>query len=93
MERKILHRPGNFKLNAKERMFISWQTFEGFQIAVHSVIEGVNFLLKEDIEYVLTERFCQDPLEEYLGNQRNIGNRSDNPDLYEFGYNNSTIRI
>ena len=90
---QISHRPGNFTSNAKGRMFISWQTFESFQIIVHSVIECVKFLLKEGMEYVLTERFCQDPLEEYFGNQRKIRNRSDNPDLYQFGYNDNTIRV
>ena len=66
-------------------MFISWQTFEGFKITVYSIIECVQFLLSEGMQYVLSERFCQDPLEEYFGNQRKIGNR--------FGYNDNTIRI
>ncbi|KAK3727599.1 hypothetical protein QZH41_005923 [Actinostola sp. cb2023] len=45
------------------------------------------------MEFVLTERFCQDPVEEYFGKQRKIGRRSDNPDIHRFGYNNNTIRI
>ena len=45
------------------------------------------------MEFVLTERFCQDPVEEYFGNQRGLGRRSDNPDLKTFGYNDNTIRI
>ena len=43
--------------------------------------------------YVLTERFFQDPLEDYFGNQRTLGRRSDNPDIQQFGYNNNAIRI
>ena len=42
------------------------------------------------MEYVLTERFCQDPVEEYFGDQ---SRRCDNPDLRAFGYNDNTIRI
>ena len=74
-------------------MFISWQTYEGFQISVFSVIETTKFLLQEGMEFVLTERFCQDPAEEYFGNQRKLGRGSDNPDISSFGYNNNTIRI
>ena len=74
-------------------MFLSWQTHEGFQISVHSAIEVTKFLLQEGMEFVLTERFCQDPVEEYFGSQRKLGRRSDNPDIRTFGYNSNTIRI
>ena len=73
-------------------MFISWQTYEGLQISVFSVIEATKFVLQEGMEFVLIERFCQDPAEEYFGNQRKLGRRSDNPDISSFGYNNNTIR-
>ena len=74
-------------------MFLSWQTHEGFEITIHSAIECTKFLLQEGMEFVLTERFCQDPVEEYFGNQRKLGRRSDNPDIHQFGYNANTIRI
>ena len=74
-------------------MFLSWQTYGGFNITVHSAIEVVRFLLEEGMEFVLTERFCGDPVEEYFGKQRQLGRRSDNPDIHQFGYNSSTIRI
>ena len=86
-------RPGNFTQNARARMFISWQTYEGLRITTYSMIEVVKFLLQEGFEQVLTERFCQDPVEEYFGNQRKLGRRSDNSDLAQFGYNDNTIRI
>jgi len=41
---------------------------------------------------VLTERFCQDPLENYFGRQRSMGARKDNPSLRDVGYNDNTIR-
>ena len=44
------------------------------------------------MQYVLTERFCQDSVEEYFGNQRKFGQRIDNPEI-AFGYNNNTIRV
>lgn len=86
-------RPGNFTKNARARMFLPRQTYEGFKITVYSVNEATKFLLSEGMEYVLTERFCQDPVEEYFGNQRKLGRRNDNPDVYSFGYNDNSIRI
>ena len=89
----IQSRAGDFTLNARSRMFISWQTFEGFKITTHAVIEAIKYLLQQGAEFVLSERFCQDPLEEYFGNQRQLGRRSDMPDMFKFGYNDNTIRI
>lgn len=89
----VANRPGEYTNNARSKMFLSWQTYEGLKITVHSVVEATKFLLNEGMEYVLTERFCQDPLEEYFGNQRKLGRRSDNPDMRQFGYNNNTIRV
>ena len=81
----IQNRPGNYTQNDRARMFLSWQTHEGFEITVHSAIECTKFLLQEGMEFVLTERFCQDPVEEYFGNQRKLGRRSDNPDSTNLG--------
>ena len=53
-----------------------------------------SFLLSEGMEFVLTERFCQDTVEQYfIGNQRSLAGRSENPNLYEFGYNDNAIFI
>lgn len=52
-------------------MFLSWQTYEGLKITVNSVIEATKFLLQEGMDFVLTERFCQDPEEEFLGSSAN----------------------
>ena len=48
---------------------------EGFKITVNSIIEAVQFLYQHEASYVLTERFCQDPLENYFGYQRSLGAR------------------
>lgn len=74
-------------------MFISNQTYEGLKITVNSIVKSVKFLLENDIcKYVLTERFCQDPLENYFGRQRSMGARKDNPTVRDFGYNDNAIR-
>ena len=62
------------------------------KITVHSVIELVMFLVTHKVSYVLTERFWQDPLENYFGKQPSSGARKDNPSLYDFCYNDNTIR-
>ena len=41
---------------------------------------------------LLAERFCQDPLENYFGQQRATGARKDNPSLRDFGFNDNSIR-
>ena len=88
----INSRPGNFKADARGKMFLSWQTYEGIKITLHSVIELVQFLLSKNVPYVLTKRFCQDPLENYFGHHRPMGYRKENPSLYDVGYNDNTIR-
>ena len=44
------------------------------------------------MKWSLTERFGQDPVEEYFVKQRKIGQRSDNPDICMLGYKNNTIQ-
>lgn len=84
-------REGNFSEDEKGRMFLSTQTFYGLKMTVASAIAVTKFLLGEGFEFVLTERFCQDDVEEYFGFQRAQGQRSDNPTAAEFGYNDLRI--
>ena len=63
---------GDYTKQSQAKMFVSWQTHEGLQITVYSLIEAVRFLLRNGMDYVLSERFCQDPCEEYFGNQRSM---------------------
>ena len=73
-------------------MFISHQTYEGLQTTVYSFIEVCKFLLQRGVPYVLSERFCQDDLENYFGRQRAISRRRDNPSIRDVGYNDNTIK-
>ena len=87
----IEDRGNNFSLNAQSKMFITWQTFQGFKITTNAIVEVAKFLLSEGVDFVLTERFCQDEIEEYFVNQRQLGRLSDNPDIQIYGYNDNTI--
>ena len=89
----IEDRGNNFSLNAQSKMLITWQTFQGFKITTNAIVEVAKFLLSEGVDFVLTERFCQDEIEEYFVNQRQLGRRSDNPDIQIFGYNDNAIGI
>ena len=84
---------GDFTQNASSRMCISWQTIEGFKITTFGIIEAVKSLLSQGMEYVLTEKVCQDPIEEHFEGQQKMGLRSDNPDMYMFGYNNNVLHV
>ena len=86
-------RNGEFSKRDRANMFIPEQTYEGILITTYSVISAVKFLLSQGFSYVLTERFCQDPAEEFFSVQRQHGRRNENPDLKEFGYNTNAIRI
>ena len=89
----IKTRQGDFTDSELAKMFISWQSYEGLQRTCFSVVEATKFLLKEGLEYIYTERFSQDCLEEYFGCQRKIGRRNENPDMNMFGYNTNTLRV
>ena len=72
-------------------MFISRQTYRRLRITVYSLIQVTKFLICERLEFVLSERFCQDLLEEYFGHQRSKDCYSDDPTVQSFGYNDLTI--
>ena len=61
--------------------------------AVRSFVEMTKILLSQDDDlYLLSERFSQDPLENYFGQQRTRGRRSDNPSVKEVLQNAMAIR-
>ena len=81
-----------FTLTERNNKFLSQQTYEGLQITVHSLKEVVPFLLKNGLDYVLSERFCQDDLENYFGCQRAIQRRQDNPNARNTLVNDNLIK-
>eukprot|EP00795_Rhopilema_esculentum_P002558 gene2558-biopygen979 len=91
-KKSIQERKGSFNDKERASMFISSQTFEGLKITCHSLVECTQYLLCNGVDYVLSERFSQDALENYFGQQRSLGRRKDNPTLKDFGYNDNSIR-
>ena len=82
---------GEYTLDARQKMFISYQMYEGLKITVNSHVDAIKFLLTERFKYVLAERFMHDILKDYFGHQREKGRRTDNPTAQQFGYNDLTI--
>ena len=73
-------------------MFVCLQTWHKNRCNC-STVKAVNFLLQNGCIFILTERFCQDPVEEYFGIQKQLGRTNDNPDMKKFSYNDNTVRI
>ena len=58
-----------------------------------SFIEIVPYLLSvEGAKFILSERFNQDTLESFFGQQRARCGRNDNPTVSQFAYGTQTIR-
>ena len=87
----IENREDFFSKTAKSKIFISQETNEGLKISVNAIIEKFQFLIQHEIRYVLTERFSKGPLEHYFGLQLSNGERTDNPVIRDFGYNDDPI--
>ena len=62
--------------------------------AVYTFTELVPKLLDiPGVSYVLSERFCQDPLESYFGKQRYRGGWNENPSVKQYLDNAASLRV
>lgn len=63
-------------------------------IAVNSFVELTKELLVEEgVQYVLSEKFSQDPIEEYFSKQRGAGGSNDNPTIQQVANNMLTLQV
>ena len=60
-------------------------------IAVNSFVEVATGV--PGVTYLLSERFCQDPLESFFGKQRYKEGFGDNPSVQEFLNNTVSLRV
>lgn len=61
---------------------------------VHSFVGLVKYLFTiNGVKVFLSNRLCQDPLENFFGQQRQRGGVSDNPNSAEFLKNTQSLRI
>lgn len=61
---------------------------------VYSFVELTEYLLGlPGVRYILSEKFCQDPLESFFGKQRMRGGYNDNPNVQTFLKNTVSLRV
>lgn len=71
-----------------------WYTGLYYYIAVKAFVELARYLLKQPgVKFLLSERFCQDPLEAFFGHQRAKGGRNDNPTVQQFCKTTVSLRV
>jgi hypothetical protein len=65
-----------------------------YYIIVNSFVDLVQFLLTlPDVSVFLSNRLCQDPLENFFGQQRQRGRVNENPNAQEFLKNTQALRV
>ena len=68
--------------------------FPSIFYSVRSFVEMGKYLLQQPgVQFLLSERFCQDPLEAFFGHQRSKGGRSDNPTSKQFCDTTVSLRV
>lgn len=61
---------------------------------MNAFVEMAEYLLQQTgVKFLLSERFCQDSVEEFFGQQRSRGGRNDNPTVKEFCDNTVSLRV
>ncbi|KAK7089540.1 uncharacterized protein [Littorina saxatilis] len=66
----VENRPG-FSRAEKAKMYLTYQTHRGLVMTVNGFIEATRFLLTNGVRFLLSNKFCQDPIEEHFGRQGN----------------------
>ena len=70
MERKYSKKGQVISLKILDLKYL--QTNHGIQTTVRCTVEVVKYLLQNGSKFILTERFCQNPVEECFGIQRQL---------------------
>jgi hypothetical protein len=78
----------------KAKMILSHETLYGIRMTVTSFLEvGPILLGDEKVKFLLTERFSQDSLESFFGDQRSRGHRNANPTVQQYSVNTNILRV
>jgi hypothetical protein len=78
----------------KAKMMISQETLYGIRMTVTSFLEvGPLLLADKNMKFILTERFTQDSLESFFGDQRSRGHRNTNPTIQQYSVNTNILRV
>lgn len=78
----------------QNRICLSKETLEGLRITVKSFVElGLLLLGQPGVQFLLSEKFSPDPLEEYFAKQRRCGGSNDNPTYDQFMRNDLALMV
>ena len=65
-----------------------------FFISVYSFVEVTKYLLAQTgVQFILSERFNQDPLESHFGKHRQTKRGNDNPTVAQLNYSENYLRL
>ncbi|KAJ8049239.1 hypothetical protein HOLleu_01897 [Holothuria leucospilota] len=71
----------------EEAFRLSRPTMAGCHLAVNTFVDVAAYLLSKDgVKYILSDKFKQDPIEEFFSKQRAAGGYHDNPSAAQFGH-------
>ena len=62
-------------------------------VSVRSFVEAAKFMLQNGLDFILSENFNQDPLEQWFGKHRQAGGCNENPTAQQYNYNTSNLRL
>ena len=62
-------------------------------MTVRAFIGVTRFLLSHGVSFVLSNKLCQDPIEEHFGRHRAMKRAVENPSLMEFGHQENSLRL
>ena len=77
----------------KKKKMLARQTIDGIEMAINGFIGAVNYLLSIGTKFINARVFCQDPLEQYFGKQRQAGGGSRNPNVERYFQNDNKIAL
>ena len=76
------------------RMQVCLKHLFSISVLAHSLSEMIRYLLSnDDVKFVSTERFNQDPVEIFFVQQRARGQHNDNPSVSQFFENTQALMI
>ena len=89
----VENRPGKFTSKQIAAMQLSQQTLDGFKISIRSIVDCVRILLGEGAQFVLTQVFNQDILEQHFGHYRHKGGLCNAPTVDNIRHTMTSLRV
>ena len=89
----VFSRPGKYSKDAREKMFISMQTYESIQVTTRAFVAAVKFMLEIGAPSIDAKKFNQDKIEQFFGLLRMAFGGSRNPTAADVIQKVLTLRV